>query len=91
MPDYLILERKTSFIKKNRHQFKCNKRKRLFIKKLNFVYKSKGYAKKLATEIVEQVLNSNIRNVAERNGLSDQKVQSMMKAQILYKYLSKIN
>ena len=45
--------------------------------KLDFVDKSKVYTKRLATNIVEQVLNSNIHSVAKRNDLSDEIVQSL--------------
>jgi transposase len=33
-------------------------------------------------DIVQQVLDSNIRSVAERNGLSDEEVESMLKKQV---------
>lgn len=73
---------KSVLLKINRRQFKCNKCKKVFSEKLNFVDKSKGYTKRLARDIVEQVLNSNIHSVAERNDLSDEEVESMLKAQI---------
>ncbi|AFZ58998.1 transposase IS204/IS1001/IS1096/IS1165 family protein [Anabaena cylindrica PCC 7122] len=50
--------------------------------KLSFVDKSKGYTKRLAIDIVAQVLDSNIHSVAERNDLSDEEVESMLKAQV---------
>jgi transposase len=73
---------KLVLLKINRRQFKCNKCKKVFSEKLNFVDKSKGYTKRLAIDIVEQVLNSNIHSVAERNDLSDEEVESMLKAQV---------
>lgn len=63
--------KKPVLLKINRHQFKCNKCKKVFSEKLSFVDKSKRYTKRLATDIVQQVLNSNIHSVAQRNGLSD--------------------
>jgi transposase len=73
---------KPVLLKINRRQFKCNKCKKVFSEKLNFVDKSKGYTKRLAIDIVEQVLDSNIHSVAKRNDLSDEEVESMLKAQV---------
>ena len=73
---------KLVLLKINRRQFKYNKCKKVFSEKLNYVDKSKGYTKRLAIDIVEQVLNSNIHSVAERNDLSDEEVESMLKTQV---------
>ncbi|EFA68381.1 ISL3 family transposase [Cylindrospermopsis raciborskii] len=80
---------KPVFLKINRRQFKCHKCKKVFSEKLDFVDKSKGYTKRLATNIVEQVLNSNIHSVAKRNDLSDEEVESMLKRQVAQ--IQKIN
>ncbi|MCC5612796.1 ISL3 family transposase [Nostoc sp. CHAB 5834] len=74
--------KKPVLLKINRRQFKCHKCKKVFSEQLNFVDKSKGYTKRLASEIVQQVLNSNIHSVAKRNGLSDEEVESMLKSQV---------
>lgn len=74
--------KKPVLLKINRRQFKCHKCKKVFSEKLDFVDKSACYTKRLATDIVQQVLNSNIRSVAERNGLSDEEVESMLKKQV---------
>lgn len=73
--------KKPVLLKINRRQFKCHKCKKVFSENLDFVDKSKGYTKRLAIDIVQQVLNSNIRSVAERNDLSDEEVESMLKKQ----------
>lgn len=73
---------RTVLLKINRRQFKCNKCKKVFSEKLNFVDPSQGYTKRLAADIVQQVLDSNIHSVAERNDLSDEEVESMLKGQI---------
>jgi transposase len=80
---------KPVLLKINRRQFKCHKCKKVFSEKLDFVEKSKGYTKRLATNIVEQVLNSNIHSVAKRNDLSDEEVESMLKRQVAQ--IQKIN
>ena len=72
---------KPVLLKINRRQFKCHKCKKVFSEKLDFVDRSKGYTKRLAIDIVHEVLNSNIHSVAKRNGLSDEEVESMVKAQ----------
>lgn len=74
--------KKSVLLKINRRQFKCHKCKKVFSEKLDFVDKSKGYTKRLAFDIVQQVLNSNIHSVAQRNGLSDEEVESMLKKQV---------
>jgi len=73
---------KPVLLKINRRQFKCHKCKKVFSENLNFVDKSKGYTKRLAIDIVKQVLDSNIHSVAKRNDLSDEEVESMLKAQV---------
>ncbi|MBE9034673.1 ISL3 family transposase [aff. Roholtiella sp. LEGE 12411] len=72
---------RTVLLKINRRQFKCPKCKKVLSEKLNFVEPSKGYTKRLAAQIIQQVLNSNIHSVAERNDLSDEEVESMLKGQ----------
>ncbi len=74
--------KKPVLLKINRRQFKCHKCKKVFSEQLDFVDKSKGYTKRLATDIVQQVLNSNVHSVAQRNGLSDEEVESMLKKQV---------
>jgi transposase len=73
---------KTILLKINRRQFKCNKCKKVFSEDLDFVEKNKGYTKRLAVDIVQQVLDSNLHSVAKRNDLSDEEVESMLKEQV---------
>ncbi|BBD70632.1 transposase [Nostoc commune NIES-4072] len=74
--------KKTVLLKINRRQFKCHKCKKVFSEQLDCVDQSKRYTKRLATDIVQQVLNSNIHSVAKRNSLSDEEVESMLKKQV---------
>lgn len=62
----------------NRRQFRCKNCQKPFSEKLDFVDKQRGYTKRFAIEIVKQVLDSNIRSVAEKNDLSESEVQSML-------------
>jgi len=73
---------KTVLLKINRRQFKCNKCKKVFSENLDLVEKNKGYTKRLAVHIVQQVLDSNIHSVAERNDLSDEEIESMLRGQV---------
>jgi transposase len=73
---------KTVLLKINRRQFKCHKCNKVFSEKLDFVEKNKAYTKRLAVDIVQQVLDSNIHSVAGRNDLSDEEVESMLKGQV---------
>lgn len=72
---------KTVLLKINRRQFKCNHCQKVFSEALDFVQKNRGYTKRLAQNIVQQVLDSNIHSVAERNDLSDEEVESMLEEQ----------
>jgi len=72
---------KTVLLKINRRQFKCQSCQKVFSEDLYFVEKNRGYTKRLARNIIEQVLNSNIHSVAERNDLSDEEVESMLEGQ----------
>ena len=65
----------------NRRQFRCKHCEKVFSEELNFVDKQRGYTKRFAANIIEQVLDSNIQSVAERNDLSDEEVQSMLDSQ----------
>jgi transposase len=62
----------------NRRQFRCKNCQKPFSEDLDFVDKQRGYTKRFAIEIVQQVLDSNIHSVAERNDLSESEVQSML-------------
>jgi transposase len=62
----------------DRRQFRCKNCQKLFSEDLDFVDKQRGYTKRFAIEIVKQVLDSNIRSVAERNDLSESEIQSML-------------
>jgi len=73
---------KTVLLKINRRQFKCNKCKKVFSERLDFVERNKGYTKRLAVDIVQQVLDSNIKESAERNDLSDEEIESMLRGQV---------
>lgn len=62
----------------NRRQFRCKNCQKPFSEDLDFVKRQRGYTKRFAQAIVEEVLNSNIRSVAQRHDLSESEIQSML-------------
>jgi transposase len=63
----------------NRRRFKCKKCQKTFSEKLDFVGEKKGYTHRYAANIAKQVINSDVSNVAQNNGLTDEEVSSMVK------------
>lgn len=61
----------------NRRQFKCEFCRKPFSKILDFV-EQKNSTKRLAHHITEQVIHSNINNVAKNNRLTPERVESMV-------------
>jgi len=64
----------------NRRQFRCKNCPKIFSEDLEFIHQQRGYTKRFAKEIVRQVLDSNIRSIAERNDVSEEEIQSMIDA-----------
>lgn len=54
------------YLRVNRRQFKCDSCKKPFSEELDYVTKSRNYTKRLAAVVVRQVLDSDIRSVAEK-------------------------
>ena len=69
----------STYLRVNRRQFKCKQCGKPFSEELDYVDKHKTYTKRLSHEIVAQILDSNIRSVAERHDLSESEVQAMLK------------
>jgi transposase len=67
------------YLRVNCRQFKSEKCQKPFSESLDNVGKNRNYTKRLARRIIEEVLDSNIRSVARRNGLSEEEVQTMLK------------
>ncbi|WP_017739655.1 transposase family protein [Scytonema hofmannii] len=56
----------------NRRRFKCKKSRKTFNENLDFVGARKTYTHRYAENIVKQLISSNVSNVAENNGLTDE-------------------
>jgi transposase len=62
----------------NPQQLKCNNCKKPFSKILSFLAKSQGFTNRYAVMITEQVIHSDVNNVAKNNGLTKVEVWSMV-------------
>ena len=67
------------FLKVNRRQLKCDRCKKPFSEKFNFVARARTYTTRLAQKVIREVIESDIKNVAERNGLSESEVETILK------------
>ncbi|WP_369791885.1 transposase [Synechococcus sp. PCC 7336] len=66
------------YLRINRRQFKRKNCGKPFSEVLEHVDKNRTYTKRLARAIIGQVLDSDIRSVAERNDLSDDEIQTIL-------------
>ena len=67
------------YLKVNRRQLKCAHCKKPFSEKFDFVEKTRTYTKRLAEKVIREVIESDVKNVAERNGLSEKEVETILK------------
>lgn len=67
------------YLKVNRRQLKCDRCKKPFSEEFDFVEKTRTYTKRLAEKVVREVIESDIKNVAPRNGLSEKEVETILK------------
>jgi len=62
----------------NPRQLKCNNCKKPFSETLSFVAKRQGFTNRYSLWITEQVIHSDVNNVAKNNGLTKVEVWSMV-------------
>jgi transposase len=67
------------YLKINRRQLKCIACRKNFSEQFNFVKKRSGFTNRFKQKIVEEILSSDIKNVAKRNGLSEQELETIVK------------
>lgn len=67
------------YLEVNRRQFKCQKCCRPFSEELDYVPARRHYTKRLAMEIVGQVLENDIQSVAKRSHVSSEEIETMLK------------
>ncbi|NES80949.1 MAG: transposase, partial [Moorea sp. SIO2B7] len=66
------------YLRVNRRQFKCDNCNKPFSEELDFVNKRQKPTERSAHFITEQVLNSDLSSVAERNNLTESQVESII-------------
>jgi transposase len=74
----LSMSGRTVFLKVNRRQFKCHTCGKPFSEMLDFIGQRRKQTDRFAQSIVQQVLHSDIHNVAVQNDLTDEEVWSMV-------------
>lgn len=81
----LSISGRTVFLKVNRRQFKCQTCSKPFSETLDFIGHRRKQTDRFSEFIVQQVLHSDMHNVAVQNDLTDEEVWSMVQ------YVSKKN
>ncbi len=67
------------YLKVNRRRMRCPHCHNKFTEELDFVRRKRVHTKRFVEKIIEEVLNSDIKNVANRNDLSQQEIETMLK------------
>ena len=67
------------YLKVNRRQLKCKDCKKPFSEEFESIKKTRTSRERLALKIISEVIESDIKNVAERNGLSQSEVETILK------------
>jgi transposase len=70
---------KPVFLEINRRQFKCEKCRQPFSEELNFIRKRRNYTKRLATQIIQEVLENDIHSVAKKRVVTTEEIERMLK------------
>jgi transposase len=69
---------KEVFLKINRRRFKCKKCQKPFSENLYFVGNRQNFTDRYGKNLVRQVINSDLKNVAQNNKLKEEQVWSMV-------------
>jgi transposase len=67
------------YLKVNRRQMRCEHCGKKFTEELEYVNKKRTYTERFRKKIIEEVLNSDIKSVGKRNGVSEQEIETMLK------------
>ena len=67
------------YLRVNRRQFKCSRCQKPFTEHFDCLKKTRTYTERLAEKIITEVLESDVKNVAQRNGLSEKEVETILK------------
>ena len=67
------------YLRVNRRQMRCDNCGKKFREELSFVKKKRHYTERFKQKIIQEDLESVIRNVARRNSVSEQEIETMLK------------
>lgn len=67
------------YLKVNRRQFKCSHCQKPFTEHFDSIKKTRTYTERLAEKIIAEVVESDVKNVAQRNSLSEKEVETILK------------
>ena len=70
---------KSVYLKINRRQMRCQKCGHKFVEELNYVKRNRKFTNRMIEKIIKEVINSDIRNTAINNEVSEQEIQTMLK------------
>lgn len=70
---------KPVFLEINRRQFKCEKCHQPFSEDLDFIRKRRTYTKRLASQILQEVLENDIHSVAKKRVVTTEEIERMLK------------
>ena len=65
------------YLQVNRRQMRCEGCPQKFSEDLEFVKKTRTYTERLKKKILSELLESELKNVAQRNGVSEQEIETM--------------
>lgn len=67
------------YLEVNRRQFKCDSCEKPFSEDLDFLRKRRTYTKRLAHSIIQEVLENDIHNVAQKSHVTTEEIETMLK------------
>lgn len=70
---------KPVFLEINRRQFKCEKCQKPFSEDLDFIRKRRTYTKRLASQIIQEVIENDIHSVAKKRVVTTEEIERMLK------------
>lgn len=70
---------KPVYLEINRRQFKCEKCQKPFSEELDFIGKRRTYTKRLANQIIKEVLDNDINSVASKGVVTTEEIERMLK------------
>jgi len=70
---------KSVYLEINRRQFKCEKCRKPFSEDLDFVRKKRTYTKRLAHQIIQEVLENDIHTIASKGIVTTEEIERMLK------------